>query len=199
MNHLHLIHESTTLRRGLVADREAKHFRAMKQSLWLYLYLLLAVNRATGTRLLSPGAVAREMGIREETIRSWLGHLRRQGYVRVERVGSHLHVTVKKWGQESVKETLHSTPASKKAPENGDHTPPRSESLLTPEELARRLGAEPVDEFLTEAVEEVDAATLEDIVAQVERVPEERIRKSRLALFRYLLKRRRAYPLDEDP
>ncbi len=190
MNHLHLIHESTVLQRGLVADREAKHFRAMKQSVWLYLYLLLAVNRETGSRLLSPDAVAREMGLREENIRSWLGHLRRQGYVRVEREGAHFLVTVKKWRQESVKEPLHSPRPPKKALEDASNTSSQLKSRRDVNELARRLGADPTDGFLTEAAKEVDRATLEEVLATVDRVPEERIRKSRLALFRYLLEKR---------
>ena len=34
--------------RGLVADPQAKHYYRMKNAVWLYLYLIVAVNQKTG-------------------------------------------------------------------------------------------------------------------------------------------------------
>lgn len=178
---LHLIHESVLLRRGLVADASAKHLRRMKQSVWLYLYLLLAANRERGRRLLDPVRVATEMGISEATARSWLGHLRQAGYVTIRREGEHLEVTVTRWrtversGQEAP------IPAS---------SGPAGVDRRSVEALARALGADPDDPFLAQAVRETDPKLLEQVLEATLRVPAIKIKKSRVALFRYLLAKR---------
>lgn len=168
------------LRRGLVVDSEARHYRAMRQSVWLYLYLLLAVNPTTGTRLLSPALVAQQMGLNEDTIRSWLGRLRKAGYLRVERQGDYLRVEMKRW-------RVPVRPAVEKHVE--DEPQPKARGGMTPELLARRLGEEPGDPFWEHAVSTWDDPTIRRVLEEVEKVPTERIRKSRAALFRYLITR----------
>jgi DNA-binding transcriptional ArsR family regulator len=169
------------LRRGLVADPEARHYRAMRQAVWLYLYLLLAVNPTTGARLLSPAQIATQMGLNEETIRSWLGRLRKAGYLRVERQGDYLRVEMKRW----------QAPVRPAVPATADPKPPvaKPRSGMTAELLARRLGEEPGDPFWEHAVETWDQTTIRRVLDEVERVPAEQIRKSRAALFRYIITR----------
>ena len=171
---LQFVNQIAMLHRGLVVDPAATHVKRMRQAIWLYLYLLLAVNPSTGKRILSPSHIAGEMGLKEETVRSWLGHLRRQGYVAIERQGDLVAVTVIKWPKRQ-------PPA---ASENVNRKSP-----LTPEALAKALGCDPSDPFLKEVVMGEDLARIQEVLAQVTRVPEERIKKSRLALFRYLLKK----------
>jgi DNA-binding transcriptional ArsR family regulator len=170
---------SILMRRGLVVDSEARHYRAMRQSVWLYLYLLLAVNPTTGARLLSPALIAEQMGLNEDTIRSWLGRLRRAGYLSVERQGDYLRVEMKRWR----------TPARPVEPEAIDEPQQKTRSGMSPELLAKRLGEEPGDPFWERAVMTWDDATIRRVLEEVERVPAERIRKSRAALFRYLITR----------
>ena len=171
---LQFVNPIATLHKCLVVDRKATHGKRMRQAIWLYLYLLLAVNPATGKRILSPRHIAKEMGLKEETVRSWLGHLRRQGYASVERQGDLVAVTVTKW--------------PKRKPQAASESVNRK-SPLTPEALAKALGSDPSDPFLREVVMGEDLTRIQEVLAQVTRVPEERIRKSRLALFRYLLKK----------
>lgn len=168
------------IRRGLIVDEQARHFRAMRQSVWLYLYLLLGVNPTTGTRLFFPADIAKQMGLKEDTIRSWLGRLRKAGYVRVERQGDYLRVEITRWQM----------PAPKKEPEADAVPPKKLPHSITAEALAQRLGEEPGDPFWEHAIETWDETTIRDVLGEVDRVPDSQIRKSRAALFRYLITRR---------
>ena len=53
--------------KGLVMDMEAKHYRKMKNAVWLYLYLLLNANRRTALLMRHYG------GFSYEEIASHLG------------------------------------------------------------------------------------------------------------------------------
>lgn len=176
---IQLIQDAVPVRRGLVADPEARHVHRMRQAVWLYLYLLLAANPETGKRLLSPGLIAREMGLREETVRSWLGHLRGGGYVTLERQGDLVLVTVNKWRQARA-------PRATRA-QKPDPARKRPQTGLTPETLARALGCAPGEPFLGEVLANEDPERIRTALEEVARVPEEKIRKSRLALFRFLI------------
>jgi len=57
MNQQH-VRSATVVRQGLIVDPEAKHLKRMRQAIWAYLYLLLAVSPGTGKRLLSPQLMA---------------------------------------------------------------------------------------------------------------------------------------------
>ena len=171
---LQFVNQIATLHQGLVVDPKATHVKRMRQAIWLYLYLLLAVNPSTGKRIFAPSGIAGEMGLKEETVRSWLGHLRRQGYVAVERQGDLVAVTVTKW--------------PKRKPQAASESVNRKSSV-TPEALAKALGCDPSDPFLKEVVMGEDLTRVQEVLVQVTRVPEDRIKKSRLALFRYLLRK----------
>lgn len=175
---MQLINRTVPLRQGLVADAEGKHYRRMRQAIWLYLYLLLAVNHGTGKRLLSPAAIAREMGVSEPTVRSWLGHLRKAGYLTTERQGSLVRVGITKW-----KETIQRTeaPLGPRKAAGGASIP------VTAETLTKELGCGPDEAFLRDIVTREDPARIREVLDKVLEVPESRIKKSRLALFRYLI------------
>ena len=175
------INPTVPVRRGLAADPEAKHYRCMKQAIWLYLYLLLAVNRATGQRLILPAVIAREMGLSEETVRSWLGHLRKSGYITLRSDGKLMRVRITKWSPDV------GQPRDNR--EDSGARPRRPDGQLDPKELAQLLGGEPDDPFWIEAVTATKPQVLRQVLAEVTRVPGQRIRKSRVALFRYLLKK----------
>jgi DNA-binding transcriptional ArsR family regulator len=144
----------------------------------LYLYLLLAVNHGTGRRLLSPAAIAREMGVSEPTVRSWLGHLRKAGYLTTERQGSLVRVGITKW-QETIQRS--ETPQGARKPAASAASP------LTAETLAKKLGCRPDEPFLKDTVTKEDPGRIQGVLDKVLEVPESRIKKSRLALFRYLI------------
>jgi len=83
--------------RGLLVEPSGKHYRAMRSSVWLYLYLIVHADRMTGTlyRLLS--TIATDMGVSKRTVAHWLSVLRRHQYVSTETTGRSLRITIKKW------------------------------------------------------------------------------------------------------
>ena len=48
-------------------DAEARHYRKMKNAIWLYLYLLLNANRKTGVLMRNIETVSRDMGVPRDT------------------------------------------------------------------------------------------------------------------------------------
>lgn len=69
---------------GLVLDEQAKHYRRMKNSVWLFLYLILKSGR-TGFLRKTCNEISKETGIKSRTIRNWLKNLKNKGYVSVKK------------------------------------------------------------------------------------------------------------------
>jgi len=167
-----------TLRTGLVADPLAKHLRALRQAIWLYLFLLAAVGTAGG-RLIDPAEVGEVMGLSEGTIRSWLGQLRHKGYVACRRNGRHVWVKILRWRPDRPSKRNNTLSAN----------PDTDLGSITAKKLAGLLG-EPLESPLAAHV--VATYPTEDIrsaLNEVLSVPEHRIKKSRLSLLIYLLKK----------
>jgi hypothetical protein len=78
-------------------DSEAKHYRTMKNAVWLYLYLLLNANRKTGTLMRKIGTVCNDMGVTRDTALRWLHALRSEGYVETVNTGRSLTIQVTRW------------------------------------------------------------------------------------------------------
>jgi len=83
--------------KGLVMDAEAKHYRTMKNAVWLYLYLLLNANRKTGILMRKMKTVANDMGITRDTVLRWLNVLRSSGYIETVNTGRSLTIQVTRW------------------------------------------------------------------------------------------------------
>jgi len=83
--------------KGLVMDAEAKHYRIMKNALWLYLYFLLNANRKTGILMRKVGTVSNDMGVTRDTVLRWLNVLRSGGYVETVNTGRSLTIQVTRW------------------------------------------------------------------------------------------------------
>ena len=82
---------------GLVMDEEAKHYRRMKNAIWLFLYLLLNANRRSGFLMRKVRTISSDMGIKRDTISRWLDILRREGYIATQNTGRCLNIQIKKW------------------------------------------------------------------------------------------------------
>src|SRR5205809_822147 len=67
--------------RGLIVEPTGKHYRAMRSSVWLYLYFVIHADRATGTLFRKINTISHEMGVKPTTIRRWLAVLVKQGYI----------------------------------------------------------------------------------------------------------------------
>lgn len=83
--------------RGLVVDSEAKHYRKLKNAIWLWLYFILHADRRTGRLARKYKTISQDMGISHETIRKWLRVLKAKGYVKTDNRGRCLDVEICKW------------------------------------------------------------------------------------------------------
>jgi DNA-binding transcriptional ArsR family regulator len=83
--------------RGLVADPTAKHYRKLDGALWLLLYFILHADRGTGALPYKFSTIRRTAGFPRRTIQRWLGRLRREGYVNLERRGNVRWVSICRW------------------------------------------------------------------------------------------------------
>ncbi len=87
----------TPVWKGLVMDKEAKHFKKMKNAIWLYLYLMLNAKRSNGYLMKKIGTICKDMGISRATIKGWLNVLRTRGYISTQNTGRCLLIQVHKW------------------------------------------------------------------------------------------------------
>src|SRR5438477_5640289 len=82
------------LDRRILEHPRAYHLRRMRAGLWLYLDLLARLPAGAASFEVEPAAIGRDMGLPEGTIRSWLGHLRRSGYLEAVRLNGKVRVTI---------------------------------------------------------------------------------------------------------
>ena len=156
--------------RRLLRHPRAYHLRRMRQGLWLYLDLLARLPAGADTLEVEPAVVAGEMGVEEGFIRSWLGHLRKAGYLDAERLNGVVRVTLKRGH----------------VPEPVE--PPR-QRLFTTSKLQRALGDPANTEAFEAVLREHPDIVIRKALAGALAVPDAQIRRSRTALFLYLLKR----------
>jgi DNA-binding transcriptional ArsR family regulator len=82
---------------GLVLDRGAKHRKAIKQAIWLYLYLLTVANRGNGQLFRKLKTIAIETGFHPRSVERWLKRLREKGYIETHSTGRFLQISITKW------------------------------------------------------------------------------------------------------
>lgn len=161
-------HLTLTLDREILESRGARHLRRMRIAIWLYLELLSKLPEGSVSMSVSPSEVAASMGLPEGTIRSWLGHLRKAGYLTLSGSNGTVVVTIRRLRQV--------IPV----------TPTRFFNLA---KLERALGENGHRESLDSVLETYPDAVLKRALAGAIAVPAEDIKKSRTALFLYLAKR----------
>jgi hypothetical protein len=83
--------------RGLVVDKTGKHQKAMRQAIWLYLYLLLAANWKTGILYRRISTISTETGFNRRSVQRWLSVLRNKGYIETHSTGRSLQISITKW------------------------------------------------------------------------------------------------------
>ena len=166
--------------RRLLEHPRAYHCRRMRSALWLYLLVLTRVPQGSDAVELEPTLVAHDMGLPEGTIRSWLGHLRRLKYVRLERLNGGVRVSVTRLG----------LPIPPAAPA------PR---FFTRAKIERALSETGNGALIDETVTKFTDPAIRRALAGALAVPSERIRKSRTALFLYLLNHNDPSPTNNDP
>lgn len=82
---------------GLVLEQEGKHKRAIRQAIWLYLYLLLVASRETGRLYRRLSTITLETGFNPRSIQRWLKRLRDKGYIETVSNGRFLTISITKW------------------------------------------------------------------------------------------------------
>ena len=80
-----------------MVDSRARHYRAMRGAVWLFLYLVIHADRRTGILIRRCRTLAAEMDIPLPTVRRWLARLRRHGYVTTERTGRSVVIHIRRW------------------------------------------------------------------------------------------------------
>ena len=164
-----------TLDRRILEHPRAYHLRRMRAGLWLYLDLLARLPAGAETFEVEPAAIGRDMGLPEGTIRSWLGHLRKAGYLDAVRLNGKVRVTMKR--------------VDAPEPPSEPTASPAPSRFFTVAKLQRALGEPGNDEALQAALGLYSDAIVRRALAGTLAVPETQIRRSRTALFIYLLKR----------
>ena len=164
-----------TLDRRLLEHPRAHHLRRMRAGVWLYLDLLARLPAGAGTIEVEPAAVGQDMGLSEGAVRSWLGHLRKAGYLSVERMNGSVRVSVRDIVHERTPDVVASTPE-----------PTR---FFTAQKLEDALGESGHREALEAALRLHPDPVIRRALARALAVPGPRIRRSRTALFLYLLNR----------
>lgn len=175
--HVHL-----DLDRKLLEHPQALHIRRMRSAIWLYLVLASRSGGEVGDAELDLGTLSRTMGLSGGTLRSWLGLLRKHRYVRLRRDGDALWV--------SVRRAVAPPPAV---------LTPVPDRVFTVEKLERALGETGYRDGLEAAIETHDDDVIRPALAGALAVPTEEIRRSRTALFLYLLKRHAHSNPNENP
>jgi hypothetical protein len=162
-------HRTLQFERRLLEHPRAYHHRRMRLALWLYFVILARLPPGQDTVEVEPVQVSYDMGLPEGTVRSWLGHLRRLHYLKTERLNGSLRVRVTRLGLPE--------PAPKPVPK-----------FFTKAKLVRALGEADDGKLLDEVLKHPDEV-IRRALAGTLAVPAEQIRKSRTALFNYLVKR----------
>lgn len=163
-----------TLDRRILEHPRAYHLRRMRAGLWLYLDLLARLPAGTDTFEVEPAAVGRDMGLPEGTVRSWLGHLRKAGYLDAVRLNGTTRVIIRRV-------VVPEAPSAVATAQ-----PPR---FFTVAKLQRALGEKGNEEALQAALSLNGDDIVKRALAGTLAVPDTQIRRSRTALFIYLLKR----------
>lgn len=83
--------------RGLPVESTGKHYRAMRASVWLYLYFIVHADRKSGVLFRRIQTISQEMGVSRRTVCLWLSVLRRHGYITTKSTGRSLQIAVTKW------------------------------------------------------------------------------------------------------
>jgi hypothetical protein len=161
-----------SLDRRILEHPRAYHLRRMRAGLWLYLDLLARLPAGAESLEVEPAAIGRDMGLPEGTVRSWLGHLRKAGYLDVVRLNGKVRVTLKHVPEPVV-------------PDPELEAPTR---FFTVRRLQDALGEQGNDEAFAAALRDHADEAIKRALAGTLAVPETRIRRSRTALFLYLLK-----------
>lgn len=207
---------------SVVMRKTPAFYRTMRDSLWLYVALVLLADEDGVTRR-SFKEISDLTGIREATLKSWSGHLRKAGLLRISRTTTTRGTTSDRdtvnvfefyiygllkpeRGNRALKARVQeaergesTTGASSSRPQAaGSAIPDREQGGEEPdpanramaEALLQGLGDDEdnLDHYIA-LCEELPAPAIQRAYDHARRVPQEKIKKSRGALFTFLAKK----------
>lgn len=182
---------------GLVGDPNAKHYHRIKQAIWFYLYLIAYSNLKTGKLIASLSDVSEQMGIQEDTISSWLGHLKKLNYVTSTKQDDKCLFRITKWKNIFNDQEVSITNPEKYNPIKGRFSRKNNTILRVEKATLSELGKVIAEEL--KAKESVSyfehlcqlypkEIVLKSFKETIE-LPSTKIKKTRSALFVYLVKK----------
>lgn len=223
------------VRNGLIMDHDARHYRRVRNAVWLYLYLLLNADRKTGSLSRKLRTISGDMGISKNMIMRWFNILREEGYIATKSTGRCLVIKITKWrSAEASKGELQKfqnpNPRELKNPNSpkpffaqnhtnlstkrdGSFEPiditikrnilksdidnknfeldkgfkPRTEKELLAKDLAEALNDQKNLPLYLSYCKRYPEQLLRRVLSEVKELPSEKIKKSRGALFNYLV------------
>ena len=104
--------------KGLVADESGKHLHRMRQSVWLFLYLVAYADRRSGALNHRIATIAKKTGASERSVRRWMNNLKKNGYISIAHTGRGHSIRILRW------KTLHSSTRDDKNGERAGHALP---------------------------------------------------------------------------
>jgi len=175
----------------IVADMQGKHYRRLKNALWIYLYLVIYANPKNGKLTSTVTKIAISTGHQEETINSWLGNLKKWHYISIEKHGEELQFKVSQWKKMfAAFEDIHTVTNEK----SGKGRKPSNKKILPkePKELAKYI-AEDLDvisnlSYLEKLCQEYPRDIALKAYKRLKEVPVEKV-KTKIGLFVYLIKK----------
>lgn len=177
--------------RGLTHDSDGKHYYRLKHAIWLYLYLLIEANHRTGRVLTTLEKISSDMGLDIQLLITFLGHLKRWNYVSTQKESGQILFKIAKWksipGLQELLEAKGKNADSSKKKQQKTKRALQEEHPLVKEIVTAfdDKGSQPYYEQLcAKYPEELILRTFKKVQA----LPDDKIKKSRGALFTYLLK-----------
>lgn len=184
----------------LVLQRDARFYRSLRDAMWLYLALVVT---ADDEGVVEKGFEELSLltGLKEGTLRSWAGHLKKLGLIETKPFHGSAPTSfvvhgLERKGHPGEHSELETKPREAPARHvlqgdtGGESTSSQNQDLGALAEYVRHgLGDEETDlEHYAELLEGVPKEVIRQAFEQARRVPREKIRKSRGALFTYLIK-----------
>jgi len=82
---------------GLVRDPTARHHKAMRRAIWLFLYFIVVAGWRNGRLYRRISTIAAETGFKTSSIHRWLRILRDRRYISTTSNGRFLRISINKW------------------------------------------------------------------------------------------------------
>ena len=182
------------LLREIVADATGRNRRRMRQAVWLYFYLIVFANARSGKLISRIPDIAAALGVSENTVNSWLGHLKKWHYVSVVKMGNGLHFRVNRWQEVTHIDTADAKELSRSSGKALVQVRKISVSLpKEPDKMARKIAVELRAEDSLTYIENLCRSNPRNIIQrafnEARDLPAGKIKKSRGALFVYLTKK----------